>query len=38
VKRVKRSAIADYFSEDAQGLAFIEAFVEIKTTWHPIGV
>ena len=38
VKRVRRYAIADYFSEDAQGLDFIEAFTEIKTTWHPIGV
>jgi acyl-CoA reductase-like NAD-dependent aldehyde dehydrogenase len=38
VKRVKRYAIADYFSEDAQGLDFIEFFTEIKTTWHPIGV
>ncbi|PYQ63577.1 MAG: aldehyde dehydrogenase [Acidobacteria bacterium] len=38
VKRVKRYVIADYFAEDAQGLDFIEAFTEIKTTWHPIGV
>jgi acyl-CoA reductase-like NAD-dependent aldehyde dehydrogenase len=38
VKRVRKYAIADYFSEAAQGLDFIEAFVEIKTTWHPIGV
>jgi acyl-CoA reductase-like NAD-dependent aldehyde dehydrogenase len=38
VKRVKRHAIRDYVSESAQGLDFIEAFVEIKTTWHPIGV
>ncbi len=38
VKRVKRYAIADYFAEDAQGLDFIEAFTETKTTWHPIGV
>ncbi|HEV2065034.1 MAG TPA: aldehyde dehydrogenase family protein [Thermoanaerobaculia bacterium] len=38
VKRVKRYAIADYFSNKAQGLDFIEAFTEIKTTWHPIGV
>ncbi|MGH9369234.1 MAG: aldehyde dehydrogenase family protein [Thermoanaerobaculia bacterium] len=38
VKRVKRYSIRDYFSEDAQGLDFIEAFVEIKTTWHPVGV
>ena len=38
VKRVKRYAIADYFAEDAEGLDFIEAFTETKTTWHPIGV
>jgi len=38
VKRVKRYAIADYFAEEAQGLDFIEAFTETKTTWHPIGV
>ena len=38
VKRVKRYAISDYFGDDAQGLDFIEAFTETKTTWHPIGV
>lgn len=38
VKRVKRYSIPDYFAEKAQGLDFIEAFTEIKTTWHPIGV
>jgi acyl-CoA reductase-like NAD-dependent aldehyde dehydrogenase len=38
VKRVKRYAIRNYLSEDAQGLDFIEALTEIKTTWHPIGV
>lgn len=38
VKRVRRYALSDYFSEEAQGLDFIEAFVEIKTIWHPIGV
>ena len=38
VKRVKRYVIADYFAEKAQGLDFIEAFTETKTTWHPIGV
>ena len=38
VKRVKRYAIRDYYGEKAQGLDFIEAFTEIKTTWHPIGV
>jgi acyl-CoA reductase-like NAD-dependent aldehyde dehydrogenase len=38
VKRVKRYTIGDYFAEEAQGLDFIEAFTETKTTWHPIGV
>ncbi|MEP6471634.1 MAG: aldehyde dehydrogenase family protein [Acidobacteriota bacterium] len=38
VKRVRRYDVRDYESEDAQGLDFIEAVVEIKTTWHPIGV
>jgi acyl-CoA reductase-like NAD-dependent aldehyde dehydrogenase len=38
VKRVKSYPIADYFDEKTQGLDFIEAFIEIKTTWHPIGV
>jgi acyl-CoA reductase-like NAD-dependent aldehyde dehydrogenase len=38
VKRVRGYAIRDYFDESAQGLDFIEAFTEIKTTWHPIGV
>ncbi|HKA36988.1 MAG TPA: aldehyde dehydrogenase family protein [Thermoanaerobaculia bacterium] len=38
VKRVRRYLIADYFSEKAQGLDYIESFTETKTTWHPIGV
>jgi acyl-CoA reductase-like NAD-dependent aldehyde dehydrogenase len=38
VKRVKSYRIADYFSNAAQGLDFIEMFTETKTTWHPIGV
>jgi acyl-CoA reductase-like NAD-dependent aldehyde dehydrogenase len=38
VKRVKRYEVSDYTAEAAQGLDFIEAFTEIKTTWHPIGV
>jgi acyl-CoA reductase-like NAD-dependent aldehyde dehydrogenase len=37
VKRVARYAVRDYFAETAQGLDFVEAFVEIKTTWHPVG-
>ena len=27
----------DWFSESAQGLYFIRDFVELKTTWHPVG-
>jgi len=38
VKRVRRYALGDYRRDDGQGLDFIEACVEIKTTWHPIGV
>jgi acyl-CoA reductase-like NAD-dependent aldehyde dehydrogenase len=38
VKRVRRYRIADYLEQERQGLDFIEAFTEIKTTWHPIGV
>ena len=38
VKRVRRYGRTDYRSDEAQGLDFIEPFVEIKTTWHPIGV
>lgn len=38
VKRVKRYSITNYSSDAAQGLDFIEAFTETKTTWHPIGV
>jgi acyl-CoA reductase-like NAD-dependent aldehyde dehydrogenase len=38
VKRVRAYRRLDYFSDDAQGLEFLESFVEIKTTWHPIGV
>lgn len=37
VKRVAAPAVADYFGEAAQGLDWIRAFVEIKTTWHPVG-
>lgn len=38
VKRVRHFALGDFRGDDAQGLDFIEAFTEIKTTWHPIGV
>jgi acyl-CoA reductase-like NAD-dependent aldehyde dehydrogenase len=38
VKRVRRYTLGDYRGEETQGLDFIEACVEIKTTWHPIGV
>jgi aldehyde dehydrogenase (NAD+) len=37
VKRVRFAAGTDWFSEGAQGLEWIRAFVEMKTTWHPIG-
>ena len=37
VKRVVRYALRDYFPDSAEGLDFLEAFVEIKTTWHPVG-
>jgi acyl-CoA reductase-like NAD-dependent aldehyde dehydrogenase len=37
VKRTKSYAIADYSSPDAQGLDFLKPFLEIKTTWHPVG-
>jgi len=38
VKRVRRYALGNFRGDDAQGLDFIEAFTETKTTWHPIGV
>lgn len=40
VKRVKIISAEDsydWFSESAQGLYFIRDFVELKTTWHPVG-
>lgn len=37
VKRVHSYEVSDYAAEDAAGLDFIRAFVEIKTTWHPVG-
>lgn len=37
VKRVQTYDLADYATERAQGLDFIRAMVEIKTTWHPVG-
>jgi len=40
VKRVKvRDAESiDWASDDAQGLSFIEPWVEQKTVWHPVGL
>jgi hypothetical protein len=38
VKRVRRYPRREWQDASAQGLDFIEAFTEIKTTWHPIGV
>lgn len=38
VKRVRlRDPGDDWFSDSAQGLEAIRDFVELKTTWHPIG-
>lgn len=37
VKRTPTTAIADYFADAAQNLDLIRAFLEIKTTWHPVG-
>jgi acyl-CoA reductase-like NAD-dependent aldehyde dehydrogenase len=37
VKRTKTWHLPDYFADCAQGLDPIRAFVEIKTTWHPVG-
>lgn len=40
VKRVKvrDAAKVDWWSEQAQGLSFIDPFVEHKTVWHPVGL
>ncbi len=41
VKRVRRNGSPSkrfWLSDAAQGLDWIEAFVEIKTVWHPAGV
>jgi acyl-CoA reductase-like NAD-dependent aldehyde dehydrogenase len=38
VKRVRRYPGREWTESAAQGLDFIEAFTETKTTWHPIGV
>ncbi len=40
VKRVKvRDATQyDWASDDAQGLSFIEPWLEVKTVWHPVGL
>ena len=38
VKRVRfADAATDWFGDRAQGLEAIRDFVELKTTWHPIG-
>jgi acyl-CoA reductase-like NAD-dependent aldehyde dehydrogenase len=37
VKRVAAGGAEDHAAESAQGLDRIRAFVEIKTTWHPVG-
>jgi acyl-CoA reductase-like NAD-dependent aldehyde dehydrogenase len=37
VKRTRTYAVPDYHAPTAQGLDWIQPFVEIKTTWHPVG-
>ena len=37
VKRTKTYAIPDYYADTAQGLEWLKPFLEIKTTWHPVG-
>lgn len=38
VRRHNKPARQFWFSDRAQGLDWIESFVEIKTVWHPAGV
>jgi hypothetical protein len=39
ISRPKAVAASDWFlSSKAEGLAALEPFLEIKTTWHPAGV
>jgi acyl-CoA reductase-like NAD-dependent aldehyde dehydrogenase len=40
VKRMKLrdAASLDWASDDAQGLSFIEPWLELKTVWHPVGL
>jgi len=40
VKRVKvrDGAKIDWTSDDAQGLSFVEPWLELKTVWHPVGL
>jgi acyl-CoA reductase-like NAD-dependent aldehyde dehydrogenase len=38
VKRVKVRDAIDWTSDQAQGLSFIEPWVELKTVWHPVGL
>lgn len=38
VKRVKIREGLDWRSAEAQGLSFIEPWVELKTVWHPVGL
>ena len=37
VKRTDTHAVGDYFADAAEGLRFLSPFLEIKTTWHPVG-
>ena len=35
---VAAASPADWFSSEAQDLAHVARFVEIKTIWHPAGI
>ena len=38
VKTKKAEAKLDWYSDSAHGVYAIKDFVDVKTTWHPIGV
>ena len=38
VKRVRTHATAPLMDEEAQGIGWIERFLEMTTVWHPVGV
>ncbi|MGB0347773.1 MAG: aldehyde dehydrogenase, partial [Balneolaceae bacterium] len=37
IKRIIKTPIEDWYSDDAQSPYFITDVQETKTTWHPIG-